>query len=88
MASPPLKLGRDLMGVLPGSDRGGPMSGDRERQMMDDGVIDVSMDELLEFLEGDRVDVRADPEFKERLRRRLWSMVSQRAWRGPQGPTS
>jgi hypothetical protein len=51
---------------------------------MDDGAMDFSMDELQEFLEGDRLDVRADPQFKERLREKLWAMVSLRAGR-PRG---
>ena len=33
------------------------------------------MDELGEFLEADLLDVKADPEFKERLREKLWSLV-------------
>ena len=60
------------------------MSGDRGRQMMDDGAMDVSMEELREFLEADRLDVPADPQFKERLREKLWAMVSLRAGR-PRG---
>ena len=39
----------------------------------------VPVDELREFLEADLVEVRADPEFKERLRRRLWEMVQARS---------
>lgn len=46
---------------------------------MEDGAMDFTMEELQEFLEGDRLDVRADPGFKERLRRRLWRMVRARA---------
>ena len=34
--------------------------------------------ELEEFLEADGAGVQADPVFKERLRRTLWRMVSQR----------
>jgi hypothetical protein len=48
---------------------------------MDDGATGITMDELREFLEGDRLEVRADPEFKERLRRELWEMVSARRTR-------
>jgi len=72
------------MRFVSGSGIGGPMSGDRGRQVMDDGAMDFSMDELREFLEGDRLDVRADPQFKERLREKLWAMVSLRAGR-PRG---
>jgi hypothetical protein len=45
---------------------------------MDQGATEFSVDELREFLEGDRLDVRADPEFKERLRARLWEMLRSR----------
>lgn len=37
--------------------------------------MDFTPDELREFLEGDLYDVEADPEFKERLRRKLWDML-------------
>jgi len=45
--------------------------------------MDFTLDELREFLEADLVEVRADPEFKERLRRRLWDLVRDRS--GPGG---
>jgi hypothetical protein len=45
---------------------------------MDDASMDFTMDELREFLEADRVAVRADPEFKEQLRRKLWEIVRLR----------
>lgn len=45
---------------------------------MEDGSMEFTMDELREFLEGDALDVRADPEFKESLRRKLWEMVRAR----------
>ena len=37
-----------------------------------------SLEELQEFLEADQLGVRADPEFKERLRRKLWDLVRSR----------
>lgn len=43
--------------------------------MLNDAVADVTTDELREFLEADTLGVRADPVFKERLRRRLWKLV-------------
>jgi hypothetical protein len=46
---------------------------------MDEGAMEFSMEELREFLEGDLVEVRADPEFKERLRHKLWEMLRVRA---------
>ena len=45
---------------------------------MDDGATGITMEELREFLEGDLLDVRADPDFKERLRRELWDLVRAR----------
>ncbi len=50
-----------------------------EEELMDELVTDLTVDELREFLEADLVDVPADPEFKERLRQRLWALVSARA---------
>jgi hypothetical protein len=53
--------------------------------MMEDILTDFSIDELREFLEADLVDVKVDPEFKERLRKQLWDMVQEQAARGPRG---
>jgi hypothetical protein len=36
---------------------------------------EVSLEELREFLEADQLDVRADPKFKEELRRKLWELL-------------
>ncbi len=52
-----------------------PPTSDRGREAGNEQVVDVSMDELGEFLEADLLDVKADPEFKERLREKLWSLV-------------
>ena len=58
---------------------------DRETlKMMEDILSDFSIDELREFLEADLVDVKVDPEFKERLRKQLWELVQEHA-RGPRG---
>jgi hypothetical protein len=58
----------------------------REGAALDDSLMDFTMDELREFLEADLVSVRADPEFKERLRRRLWDLVRDRSGqRGTRG---
>jgi len=35
-------------------------------------------DELREFLEADGLEGRADPLFRERLRRRLWALLLER----------
>ena len=43
---------------------------------MDDAALEVSTEELREFLDADRLVVRADPAFKERLRRKLWAIVN------------
>jgi hypothetical protein len=60
-------------------------SQDREKlKMMEDILSDFSIDELREFLEADLVDVKVDPEFKERLRKQLWDLVQDNA-RGPRG---
>ena len=45
---------------------------------MNKDAMEFTVEELREFLEGDVLDVRADPEFKERLRRMLWDMVRAR----------
>ena len=36
---------------------------------------EFDFDELREFLAADRVEVPVDPLFKQRLRRKLWSMI-------------
>ena len=50
-----------------------------DEEVMDAAVMEFTLDELREFLEADLLDVPADPEFKERLRQRLWALVSARA---------
>ena len=45
---------------------------------MNEGAMEFTVEELREFLEGDALIARADPEFKERLRRTLWDMVRAR----------
>ncbi len=54
------------------------MKGNRGRQDMEEGAMEFTMEELREFLEGDPIEARADPEFKERLRRQLWEMLRAR----------
>jgi len=64
-----------------GLHRGGEnlaMSAKLERPGMDDAAMEFTAEELREFLEADRLAVRADPAFKERLRRKLWSIVRLR----------
>jgi len=64
--------GGEALGGKPGED---PMI---------EGPSEATLEELEEFLEADRLEVRADPRFKERLRERLWEIVRQRRrlWRG------
>ena len=50
---------------------------------MEDGTNEATMKELQEFLEGDVLDVPADPEFKERLRQQLWEMLRLRVRKPP-----
>jgi hypothetical protein len=57
---------------VPGSGR------DVEQRVLDESELDFHPDELREFLEADLVDVPADPEFKERLRIKLWDLVRRR----------
>lgn len=59
-------------------DRGAWVSEGRDHGAVDEGVLDCSLDELREFLEADLVDVHADPEFKQSLRRKLWDLVQVR----------
>ena len=61
------------------------VGGKREGAALDDSLMDFTLDELREFLEADLVEVRADPEFKERLRRRLWELVRDRSGLGGTG---
>jgi hypothetical protein len=45
---------------------------------MNEGATEFTVEELREFLEGDALNVHADPAFKERLRRTLWDIVRAR----------
>lgn len=69
--------------------RGGARRGARERNVVEELAGEYSTEELQEFLEADRLPSRADPEFKEELRERLWHMVQERAHdrgEGERGP--
>ena len=59
------------------------MTSNRGKQSMDESAMDVTLEELREFLEADRIDVHADPGFKERLRRKLWQIVRVRSGEPP-----
>ena len=59
-------------------DRGARVSEGRDHGVVDEGVLDCSLEELREFLEADLVDVQTDLEFKQSLRRKLWDLVQVR----------
>jgi len=54
------------------------MSTKLKTEEIEDLAADVSAEELQEFLAADGLDVPFDPEFKERLREQLWSLVRNR----------
>jgi hypothetical protein len=51
------------------------MNSKRDIGQFDGAGSEATMDELREFLEGDVLDVGADPKFKEALRQKLWDLV-------------
>ena len=57
----------------------------REEDSMAEGALEVTLEELEEFLDGGRRGVQARPEFKESLREKLWALLQERRrrWRGP-----
>jgi hypothetical protein len=70
--------------VIPGGSpfRGGLAMGARSGDDgMDEGAMEVTIEELQEFLEADRLPIRANPGFKERLHRRLWELLQARLQR-------
>ena len=58
----------------------------RDTELIEENAMEINPDELREFLEADLVGVRADPEFKENLRRKLWTIVRTKYGRGPREP--
>ncbi len=64
----------------PGGEATG-MSATASEVISDEGMMDFTMDELREFLAADHLDVPADPDFRERLRRKLWDLVQSRTKR-------
>ena len=58
----------------------GGRSADSVTSLPVDGAIDpeFSQAELQEFLAADYLETRADPAFKETLRRKLWTLISNR----------
>ena len=66
--------------------RGIAENAERPQEMVEEALQDFSIDELREFLEADLVDVPVGPEFKERLRERLWDLVRANASSGSSDP--
>lgn len=59
---------------------GGGMS-TKQDETAENQFSDVTLDELREFLEADIMDVKIDPAFKERLRKKLWDLVQAQSGR-------
>lgn len=57
------------------------MGGKPGDEGFDEDGMGVTMEELEDFLEADRLPIRANPEFRERLRRRLWDLIQGRVLR-------
>ena len=75
-------------------DSGGPLEdrsvepdAERDKLVMEEGLLESMDEELRDFLAADGLDLRADPAFKERLRRELWELVERNAikWREAMG---
>ncbi len=47
--------------------------------MIQEIAAEFTTEELQEFLEADQYPIEADPEFKERLRQKLWKLVQRNA---------
>jgi hypothetical protein len=61
--------------------RSGRLDPARQAGVLEEIAAEFSTEELLEFLEADQLPVEADPEFRERLRSELWSLVQSLAKR-------
>lgn len=74
-------MGAGVKGILRGGkeDAESAEAAGRQEQGVREGMdSDFTSEELREFLDADTLDVEADPDFKERLRRKLWDMVRSR----------
>jgi hypothetical protein len=47
----------------------------QEAGVIEEIAAEFSTEELLEFLEADVLPIEADPEFRERLRSELWTLL-------------
>ncbi len=54
---------------------------EQDQLMTEEAIMDLSVEELREFLQADLLDVPVDPKFKERLKRKLWELVQEQARR-------
>ena len=52
---------------------------EQDANMIDEALLEASVEELRDFRAADMVGVQADPAFKERLRRELWKLVESQA---------
>lgn len=82
MPSLPERIRRAIRGRLDTHDRGASRSGDRrpdprERDAMGETASEFTVDELHEFLQGDLLPPRANPDFKEQLRDEMWDLVQE-----------
>jgi hypothetical protein len=69
------KSGEAAAGIASGSEMG---SADLAEDAEVSESVTFTNEELREFLEADTAGDLADPEFKERLRQRLWDMLRRR----------
>jgi hypothetical protein len=53
----------------------GSLEGSSETGVLEEIAAEFSTEELLEFLEADQLPVKADPQFRERLRAELWELI-------------
>jgi hypothetical protein len=59
-------------------------SAERNQEMVDEAMAELTIEELQEFLQADLLDVPVDPVFKEQLKQRLWELVQAQV-RGKHG---
>jgi hypothetical protein len=59
-----------------------PVQEDEELGFMDEQPTEAMADELRDFLDADVTNVRANPDFKEKLRAKLWDVVCSKAQKG------
>jgi hypothetical protein len=56
---------------------------EQEPEVLREGAMEINPDELREFLEADLLGSQADPEFKDALRRKLWTLVRAKYGKPP-----